>query len=459
SSENRRRPLSGKVLQVALNGGERMATYENKYLTGPSKFLFHQRLKITIALHYLLEVLRGKRSFGQYIRFVRKVLIFYNKIKSNKVVKTRNVYKFHIYFPAFPSPAFYKGMEKFIAECRNPEDIPPTSVLLSMTKACPYNCEHCYQKVDALNDMPVEVMKEVTRKIKDLGASYFNIEGGEPLVRFDRLLEMLSVLGDTEEIWVNTTGFSLTPKKADKMRDSGVFGVMVSLHHPDPAKHDEFVGHGGAFDIAIKALRTFKEAGISTMINCTGTQAVVEDDGFDRIMDLAKGSGCAMVQLIHEKPAGAWMGKDDTMGKKYLSRLHELHRKYNSNNEKTDYPPVSSQAFESRVDEFGCTAGAIERFYVNANGDVQPCEFVNVSFGNVLEEEFEDIYRRMRKRFIDPRTNWICCTEQEKVAEAFRSSGQKNTPLSQKRSAPIIQGFDRGKKTPIYERMGLYERK
>ena len=64
------------------------------------------------------------------------------------------------------------------------------------------------------------------------------------------------------------------------------------------------------------------------------------------------------------------------------------------------------------VDEYGCTAGGIERFYVNANGDVQPCEFVNVSFGNVNEEDFNNIYRRMRKYFRDPRTNWICCTEQ-----------------------------------------------
>ncbi|MGA1872951.1 MAG: radical SAM protein [Thermoplasmatota archaeon] len=307
--------------------------------------------------------------------------------------------------------------------------------------------------------MPVEVMKDVTRKIKDLGASYFNIEGGEPLIRFDRLLEMLSVLGDTEEVWVNTTGFSLTEEKAVKMREAGVFGVMVSIHHPDPAKHDAFVGHEGAFDIAVGALRTFKKAGISTMINCTGTQALVDGDGFDRIMEIAKDAGCAMVQLIHEKPAGAWMEKDDTMGAEYLRRLQELHRKYNSNRVKRAYPPISSQAFESRLDEFGCTAGAIERFYINANGDVQPCEFVNVSFGNVTEEDFDDIYERMRSRFVDPRTSWICCTEQQRVSNAFRSSGQRNTPLSKERSAEVIGKFDRGGKTPIYSRMGLYEGK
>ena len=434
-----------------------MATYENRYLTGFPKFMFHQRLKSGIAIHYLIDVLKGKIGIGQYLRLLRNVLIFYNKVKHNKVVKTRGSYKFHIYFPSYPTPSFFKGMEKFLTEGIEPEDVTPTSVLLSMTKACPYDCEHCYQKVDRHDDMPVDVMKDITRKIKDLGVSYFNIEGGEPLVRLDRLMDMLSVLDRTEEVWVNTTGFSLTEEKAQKMMDSGVFGVMVSIHHPDPTVHDRFVGYEGAFDIAVNALKIFKKAGLSTMINCTGNQGLVEGDGFDRIMDIAKENGCAMVQLIHEKPAGAWMGKSDTMGGAYLKRLHDLHRKYNSDIEKRDHPPISSQAFESRVDEFGCTAGGIERFYVNANGDVQPCEFVNVSFGNVLEEDFNTIYRRMRERFNEPRTNWVCCTEQENITEVFRASDQKNTPLSKELSAPLIEKFDRGERTRIYERMGIYK--
>ncbi len=251
-----------------------MATYENEYLTNFPKFLFLQRLKLGIASYYFRDLLKGKITLKQYLRFVRTVLIFYHKIKHNKVVKTRGYYKFHIYFPAYPSKAFFKGMGKFFRFGDPSEELNPTSVLLSMTKACPYDCEHCYQKVDRLEDMPVEVMKDVTRRIRDLGVSYFNIEGGEPLVRFDRLMEMLSVLPDDVEIWVNTTGFSLTEEMAVKMRDAGVFGVMVSVHHWDQVKHDSFVGHEGAFQTAISALRTFKKMGLSTMINCTGTQAL-----------------------------------------------------------------------------------------------------------------------------------------------------------------------------------------
>ncbi len=434
-----------------------MATSDVRYLTGLKKAIFLQRLKMGVALHFISEMLKGRMGIGKMIRTLRNVLIFYNKVKTNKVVKVRSSYKFHIYFPAYPTPAFWKGMEKFIPKGLKPERIASTSVLISMTKSCPYDCEHCYQKVDRLDDMPVEKMKEVTRRIRDLGTSYFNIEGGEPLVRFDRLIQILSVLGPSEEVWVNTTGFSIDRKKADLMREAGVFGVMVSIHHPDASVHDRFVGHDGAFDIAVKALGTFREAGLATMINCTGTQDLVSGDGFDRIMEIAKKERCAMVQLIHEKPAGAWMGKDDVMKGPYVRRLQDIHRIYNSSGEKAKYPPVSSQAFESRIDEYGCTAGGIDRFYVNANGDVQPCEFVNVSVGNVLEEDFEEIYIRMRRRFIYPRVNWICCTEHERVREAFRRSGQTNTPLSPERSAPLMNKFDRGIKTPIYCEMGIYD--
>jgi hypothetical protein len=78
------------------------------------------------------------------------------------------------------------------------------------------------------------------------------------------------------------------------------------------------------------------------------------------------------------KTAGAWLGKQDEMIKAranidHLCRFH-LH---NAPNEWAQ-TSASVQVFESPA-PFGCTAGGIDRFYLNANGEVQPCEFLNVS--------------------------------------------------------------------------------
>lgn len=413
---------------------------------------------VYIFLHYTGRLLIGKIGFKQYFLLLKRALLFLEKVQVNKVVKTRGVYKMHIYFPAFPTKAFFIGLDKFLATENNEFEPYPTSVLLSIGKGCGNNCKHCYQRFDKQEDLPLEKLKEVTSRLLDLKISFINIEGGEPLIKFDRLTEVLKIIENKAEVWVNTNGFMLTKEKARIMMGLGVFGVMVSLHHWDKNKHDVFVGKNGSFEEAINALKIFKEVGISTAINCVGTQELLKDNGFDKIMEIAKEEGCSIVQLIHEKPAGAWVGKKDTtLDKNYLKKLYNYHLIYNMDKKFKDYPLVSSQVYESTKNNFGCTAGGIERFYINGNGDVQPCEFINVSFGNVNKEDFLDIYRRMRIVFSKPRTNWLCCTEHEKINKELIKQKNKITPLSEEKSKRIIESFNFGEETPVYKKMNLYK--
>lgn len=431
---------------------------KNRYLTGFSKFIFYQYLKLYVFLKYFKRYLTGDIRFKQYIVFLKRVLFLFDKIKINKVVKTRGVYKMHIYLPAFPTPAFFVALDKFLLQKKPPEEINPTSVLLSMTKACNYNCPHCYQKNDPAEPMSLDKLREVGRQIQNLNISYINIEGGEPMVNFDRLVSLLEVLDEEEsEIWINTNGYNVTKEKAQKLDKLGVFGVMVSLHHWKEKEHDQFVGFDGAYKKAISALETFHKAGISTAVNCTGTRELIENDSFPKIMYIAKKLNCAMVQLIHEKPAGGWLKRRGTLKKEYVKKLCKYHIDYSVGRECKNYPAISSQAYESLKNNFGCTAGGIERFYINASGEVQPCEFVNITFGNLTKEPFSKIYKRMRRVFNKPKTNWICCTENRKISKKMDELDKKKTPLPERKSKEIIENLELGEETPLYKKMNLYE--
>ncbi len=434
-----------------------MDTYKNEFITGYRKVIFFQYLKVYVFLRYTLFLLLGKIKFKQYILLIKRSLLFLKKVKVNKIVKTRGVYKLHIYFPAFPTRAFFIALDKFLITKKEEFNPYPTSVLISIGKGCGNNCKHCYQKFDKRDDLPLDKLKEIFKRLQDLKISFINIEGGEPMIKFNRLKEAMSVIDNRSEVWINTSGFLVTKEKAEEMQKMGVFGVMVSLHHWDEKKHDEFVGRKGSYKEAVKSLEVFKNAGLSTTINCVGTQELLKDDGFDKIMEIAKKQECAIVQLIHEKPAGAWITKKDTLILNYIKKLCNYHLIYNMENKYKDYPAVSSQAFESQPENFGCTAGGIERFYINGNGDVQPCEFVNVSFGNINEEDFIKIYKRMRKVFDKPRQTWICCTEHEKINKELKRLKIKSTPLSKEKSKKIIKGFNFGNETKLYKKMGLYE--
>lgn len=287
----------------------------------------------------------------------------------------------------------------------------------------------------------------------------FDIEGGEPLLKFDRLLKLIQSLDDRNEIWINTTGYTLTYENALMLKEAGLFGVMVSMHHWLSDEHDKFVGKKGAFSIAYSAIKTFQRAGINTVINCCPSFEMIKDSGIEKIMGLAKDLSCSFVQFIHEKPAGAWFDRGNTlMDKQLLADLCNKHIIFNKKRKFKKYPSLSMQVFESSPMAFGCTAGGIERFYVNANGEVQPCEFLNISFGNVREEKFIDIYKRMRGRFKKPTLTWLCNAECASIANYVKGNNITVFPLKKEIAAKFIDELDNNKEVPLYKRMKLCEK-
>jgi MoaA/NifB/PqqE/SkfB family radical SAM enzyme len=424
-----------------------------KPITGIKRFFFDIYLILSIFFRYTGFLLKRKISFKQYILFFKRMILLQIRFRYNKVIRIGNVYKLHLYLPAFPSVAFFHALKRFLMLKGEPS---PVSVLLSVTKACTYNCPHCYQKMDTGSELSDDRLNEVAKEMQSLGISFFNIEGGEPLLKFDKLLKLVRSLDERAEVWVNTNGFGLTEEKAKKMKEVGVFGVMISVHHWDRIKFDKFVGKDGAFDDAISALEVFREAGIATAINCCPTKETIEEGGIEKIMKLAKDHGCSYVQLIHGKPAGGWLGRKDPLKDEIIREMARSHTLFNKHFKFRNYPAMSSQVFESLKGNFGCTAGGIERFYLNHHGEVQPCEFTNVSFGNVQDEDFFVIYKRMKSYFKKPGANWLCCTEAERIEKAIRAQEEKKIPLPKEKTISIVKDWDLGEETPLYKKMGLY---
>ncbi len=427
-----------------------------KPITGIKRVFFDIYLTMYVFFKYTGFLLWRKMSFKQYIRFFKRLILLQMRFRHNKVIRIGDVYKMHLYLPAFPSPAFFYALKRFMMLEGEPS---PVSVLLSITKACTYNCPHCYQKIDTGSELSTDKLIEVAKKMQNLGISFFNIEGGEPLLKLDKLLKVVGNLDERAEVWVNTNGYSLTEEKARKMKETGVFGVMISVHHWDRIKFDKFVGKEGAFDDAILALEVFKKAGIATAINCCPTKETIEQGGIEKIIKLAKDHGCSYVQLIHGKPAGGWLGRKDPLKDEILKKMASSHTLFNKQFKYRNYPAISSQVFESLKENFGCTAGGIERFYINHHGEVQPCEFMNVSFGNIQDEDFLVIYKRMKSYFKKPGANWLCCTEADKIEKAIKAQEGNKIPLPKEETISIAEDWDLGEETPLYKKMGLYGKK
>jgi MoaA/NifB/PqqE/SkfB family radical SAM enzyme len=423
------------------------------FLTGPGKALLYARIALHVAARYAAGAHSRGWSVADYGQFLYRALRLLLVFRHNKAVRVGNGHKLHLYVPAYPSPAFFHTLEsKLIA--RPPG---PTTVVFSITKACRYRCKHCYQRNDGGQDVDEALMLRTAGLMQDAGVALFDVEGGEPLLRFPRLMKLVDALDERSEIWVNTTGDGLTDDKLKALKAAGVFGAMVSVHSTDPAIHDAFTGVPGSLDKALEALRAFRAQGLATAINSVLSENEVVEGRLDDLMRLARDVGCHYVQLIHPKPAGTWMNRREQMqsDEKIIRKLQREHVRYNSRRTR-EYPSLAAQVFEESPRVLGCTAGGVDRFYLNAHGEVQPCEFLNLSFGNVNDEPFQDILARMRAHFPTPCTDWLCCTQADAIADLIHRHGITRTPVPWKHTRELVERWRRGDATPVYERLGIY---
>ena len=410
----------------------------SRFITGFWKAMFYARMSLACAWRYHSLSVLMKASKFTGIFFKHKLV----KLPSGEC-------KLDFYMPRYPSEAFFTAMEDKVL--RKPPR--PVSVVLSVTKACAYRCPHCYQRKDAPQELPQDILIDNVRKMRDFGVVAWAVEGGEPLMRFERLEAVLKEISGLE-VWVNSTGHSATPEKIRRLAELKVTGVMSSIHSVDPREHDAFTGMQGSWRRALDFLHDCQKEGMLVGFNTVLTDRQIVDGGIDGIMALAKEQDCDYIQLIHPKACGGWMGRtfDNELAQKAIRIAKEAQIRYNSVKEKHS-PVLTAQVFEESPEMLGCCCGGIDRFYVGASGDVQPCEFVNISFGNLQEESFETAYERMRKCFATPCEEWTCCIHAKELAE---HAGER-LPIPWAETEQLVKNWKAGTPTKVYESIGIYK--
>jgi len=161
-----------------------------------------------------------------------------------------------------------------------------------------------------------------------------------------------------------------------------------------------------------------------------------------------------LLQIIKPKPAGGWLEKGTIeFAPEDLAYIKAKVNQYNLQEEFSDYPSISAQIIEEDKEVFGCTAGGTDRFYINATGDLQPCEFLNLSFGNIAVDEFENIYQKMRRCFAWGGECYLCESCSQDIYKLYLQNGLKSLPLPPALSEKIYSSWDRGRKTELYDQL------
>ena len=152
---------------------------------------------------------------------------------------------------------------------------PPLRLIaLEVTRTCNLMCKHCRSDSRDMTYPDELTIKEIHSTL-DNAASFSSpiiiITGGEPFTRED----IFDITSYSTSLGLRTVlatcGHFLNDNTVQKLIDTGISRISVSLDGATPEVHDNFRGITGAFLTAIKGLQTARKHGLDFQINSTLT--------------------------------------------------------------------------------------------------------------------------------------------------------------------------------------------
>ncbi len=275
----------------------------------------------------------------------------------------------------------------------------PIAMTFAITYKCQCKCVHCSagrHMKKGIKELTTEEAKKLIDDSQKLGVTIIAFTGGEPLLRED-LFELISYVDKRKALPIMfTNGQFLTDGNIEKLVNADLYSLFVSIDSPNPEEHDTLRGMPGLFKSAIRGLKKMRSKGVMVGISSYATRAATEKDMYKKMHKLAQEVGAQNVILFDGVPTGNML-KDTSII--LTPEQREEIRDYSSNIfKKKIIPPLSSQSWQNSVEGnlsgIGCLAGNIQ-YYVSAYGDVAPCDFTPLSFGNIRKEPLKKIWKKM----------------------------------------------------------------
>ena len=309
----------------------------------------------------------------------------------------------------------------------------PKLIAWEVTRSCNLACRHCRASAEK-GPYPGELTTEQGKALLDDIASFANpvliMTGGDPLMRAD--IWELAEHGIKQaglRVVMSPNGTLVTPEVARRMKDIGIPRISISIDFPTAELHDEFRGVQGAFEGAVRGVRTAIEAGVQVQINSTITKLNVQY--LDDLLALSVELGAVAFHpfLLVPTGRGKELGPEELPPEDYERTLNWVYDRQKTSDiffKPTDAPHyhriMRQRAKEDGTDlaelkmhphshammaggvgkaqghgdmdshSKGCLAGTGFCF-ISHVGRVQPCGYFDVEAGDVKKQRFSEIWR------------------------------------------------------------------
>jgi len=275
----------------------------------------------------------------------------------------------------------------------------PVWVLWNFGYQCNMNCLHCYSRGEAIKEyenMTVRQAEDIANKIIKAKVLHVHFGGGEPLMRNDFFSNVLRLATAGLTISLSTNGWFLDQEIADKIAETSINIVALSIHGADSDTHDSFTRCQGAFEKLIKARMCLKKAGVKTkfvIVLCKKTTMEVVE-----ILHLAEDLEIEQVQFYPMKIVGnageeikdLWLSADDWKNTyDIIFKEAKLHPMLNIDFGLDNDPMVAGYLNRKALP---CPCGRFS-VVIKPSGDVSACSLAMNIVGNVHQRSLLDIWQ------------------------------------------------------------------
>jgi len=275
-----------------------------------------------------------------------------------------------------------------------------------ITDFCNLRCKHCYQdRFDKEKDIPFDEIKEIVDKISfslyDRKISV-NLTGGEPFLRKD-IFEILNYMNEKEnfrEINIITNGTIINDEIIKNLNFIKKFKYLKVSVESHLIEKNDFIRGKGNFQKVIENIKSFREKSNRKILIMMTLSSLNYKDviGF---LEFSKKLNVGGVILERFVPLGRGKGIFDL----YLKReewkevLKEIIYFLDLNlalEELLPYKAFWIDLKNNKIKGALCNLGD-ESMALMPDGTIFPCRRLPIVIGNILNENFEDIVKRLRK--------------------------------------------------------------
>lgn len=298
------------------------------------------------------------------------------------------------------------------------------AVELAITYDCNLVCRHCSSANLHQRDKPylaLEEIKEIVFQLTENGAYVINLTGGEPLLRED-VFDIISLIkGQGVLATLLTNGHLLTKGCAKELKRLSLDAVQVSINGAEEGSFEQWKT-GASLSKAFSGIENAKLNGLKTNIGTILTNESINNGQIKGIIKFCRETN-SVLNLIIPCAVGRWSGDS----KRLLS-----DESWNKFQELCKMKGVRTDTHMNYCGNL-CPAGR-ERIYISAYGEILPCDFIHITFGNLKNESLVSILGRI-KDFLPIKNRKTPCLAGRDLAfirEYLNFHPDKNYPYSYK---------------------------